>query len=90
MTAGDRLAWLDAYGVHVTLSDDGCRLDVSGPAAILSAALPALRCHRAELLGYLWSVRKSAGKADHESVVRTQTVAAAGVSDGMCPKCARP
>jgi hypothetical protein len=54
LTAADRVLMLDIlFDVHVKLHPDGQRLDVQGPADAVHAAAPALRLHKAELLGYL-------------------------------------
>ncbi len=59
MIPADRIALLGMMGVRVALTADG-RLDVTGPAPIVAAAVPKLRLHREELIQYLRRERKGA------------------------------
>jgi len=55
VTPADRLDMLAAYGVRVSLTDEGDHLDVEGPVAVIELATPTLSTHRLALLSYLRS-----------------------------------
>ena len=51
------------YGVRVVLASDGLRLRVTGPRAVVEAAIPMLTLHREALLVYLRSAAALKGRA---------------------------
>ncbi len=84
LTAADRLVMLEVmYDVRVSLTPDGERLDVTGPAAVVDAVTPMLKRHRTALLAALRQVDAVVGPRGGGELTRTHSSRAAPPDRGQ-------